>query len=101
METKIDVSLNLDIKLKFIDIIKLRLAGIKGQKIIDEFIQRIKAPTCVLVDDLAKREGVEEFWIEPHTEKYIISKVKVGTDPLKVEMLKTAEGAARILVVID
>ena len=57
--------------------------------------------TSELVNELAKREGVEEFWIEPHTEKYILSKLEIDTEPMKVNLLKSDEGPARILVVID
>ena len=42
-------------------------------------------PTCKLVDELAKREGVEEQIVEPHTK----------------HQMPLIDGPARILVVID
>ena len=99
MATEITVDVKLDIKLKIIDIIKLRLAGIKGQELINEFMQRMKAPTCVLVNDLAKRTGVHEVIIEPHQPFRIKYQEDDGSWGNKV--LPVDSGAARILVVID
>ena len=49
-------------------------------------------PTCYLVDELCKREGVKEVWIEPY-ERYAII-------PERSDSVHDT-GAARILVVID
>lgn len=54
-------------------------------------------PTSQLVEELAKREGVEETVIAPHTEKATLS-VDHGDG---FNTLKFTDGPARILAVID
>lgn len=100
MAAEINIDVKLDIKLKLIDIIKLRLAGIKGKQMIDEFYKRIQAPTCVLVNDLAKREGVHEIWIDPY-KAFRISVQNEETAEWEDLDMPWNNGAARILVVID
>jgi len=57
-------------------------------------------PTCDLVDELEKREGVAHYCVEPHESWYelnIDNEEKEGTKPTRV----SDSGPARILVVID
>ena len=100
MATEINIDVKFNIGLKLRDIIKLRLAGIKGQNMIDEFYKRIKAPTCVLVNDLEKREGVHSVWIEPYKAFKISVQNEETTEWEDLDMPYN-NGAARILVVID
>lgn len=101
MPAEISIDLAVDVKLKTIDIIKLRLAGVKGKELMDFLREKMQPATCDLVNELAKREGVEEFWIAPHEERYTIAKSIPNTNPVEVTALASGEGAARILVVID
>lgn len=97
--TEINIDVKLNLKFRVWDILKLRLAGIKGKALIDEFMQRVKAPTCVLVNDLAKREGVQEIVINPH-QPFIIQVKNADGSEFKYPS-KIVTGPARILVVID
>lgn len=99
MPTEIEVSVKLDIKLKVIDILKLRLAGVKGQDLINEFKKRMTEPTCVLFNELSKREGVYELNVAPY-DAFRIQIQNENGDWIEQEMPYN-NGAARILVVID
>lgn len=58
-------------------------------------------PTCELVEELKKREGVTTYDIEPHEEHYQISKLNVTSKYNYPIVLSQKEGPAIILEVID
>lgn len=70
----------------------------KSQK---EYLKDV--PTCFLVEELAKREGVKEFIIGPDGDAHQImsSRYDKEEDVTKITVQEQISGPARILVVIE
>lgn len=93
------IDVDIDLKMSIWGILKLRLVGIKGKDLLDVICMRLMPQTCDLVNELAKREGVQEIVIEPHR-KFIIQ-TKNSDDAAFEYPSEVKTGPARILVVID
>jgi len=102
MATEIQVDVKLNIKASLVDCIKMRILGFKKDaESIIEYLEKHRIgvhgnclpkisdrvfTTESIVNELSKREGVEEFWVLPYKQYTleIEDKNTVGTGPVRI-----------------